>query len=110
MKQQVEITYFRANNYIHGYYKAADILVNSALDSYINRNRDVLFFPTIFNYTHYIELSLKYLIEKSEDCYDVLEQTESTYGNLKRRFKNKLDTHDLKTLLKYLDLPEDWSS
>ena len=91
-----------SNNHIHGYYKAADILVNSALDSHVDRDRDMLFFPIVFNYRHYIESSLKELIEKAEDSYDVLEQIESTYGELKKRVKNKLDTHCLKTLLKYL--------
>ncbi|KJH70772.1 hypothetical protein [Aliterella atlantica] len=90
-----------SNNHIHGYYKAADILVNSALDSHINRDRDMLFFPIVFNYRHYIELSLKNLIEKSEDCYDALEQTGSNYGSLKSRFKNNLN-HHLKPLLNHL--------
>lgn len=39
-----------SNNHIHGYYKAADISVDSALDSYINRHRDILFFPIVFKY------------------------------------------------------------
>ncbi len=91
-----------SNNHIHGYYKAADILVNSALDSELNRDRDMLFFPIVFNYRHYIELSLKDLIKKAEDAYDVLKQIESTHGELKKRVKDKLDKHCLKTLLKYL--------
>lgn len=91
-----------SNNHIHGYYKAADILVDSALNSHINRDRDMLFFPIVLNYRHYVELSLKDLIGKSEDCYDALEQTSSTYGSLKSRLKNNLDNHHLKPLLNYL--------
>lgn len=90
-----------SNNHIHGYYKAADILVNLALDSDINRDRDMLFFPILFNYRHYIELSLKDLIKKAEDAYDVLKQIESTYEKLKKRVK-ALNTHNLKELLEYL--------
>ncbi|WP_009630737.1 hypothetical protein [Synechocystis sp. PCC 7509] len=85
-----------SNNHIHGYYKAANILVNSALASDRNRDRDrdrdrdMLFFPVVFNYRHYIELSLKDLIDKVEDAYDVLKEIESNYGELKKRVKNKL--------------------
>ncbi len=62
----------RSNNHIHGYYMAADISVDSALDSHIERDRNMLFFPIVFNYRHYIELSLKNLIKKAEDAYDIL--------------------------------------
>lgn len=43
-----------------GYKTAADLMVEHAARS--SYDRDVLVFPIVFNYRHFIELSLKYLI------------------------------------------------
>lgn len=45
---------------IQGYKKAADLMVDAAEES--PRDRDKLVFPIVFNYRHFVELSLKYQI------------------------------------------------
>lgn len=41
-----------------GYKKAADLMVKRTIEDW--RERDLLVFPIIFNYRHFLELSLKY--------------------------------------------------
>ncbi len=43
---------------IEGYKKAADLMVERTIEDW--RERDLLVFPIIFNYRHFLELSLKY--------------------------------------------------
>jgi hypothetical protein len=55
--------------YIVGYKKAADILVDKIID---NRSiQDSLAFPTIFLYRHFIELSLKLIIRYGYQLFDI---------------------------------------
>ena len=55
-----EYRHYRLELMIEGYKKAADLLVERAKQ--VRQDQDVLIFPIIFNYRHFIELSLKYLI------------------------------------------------
>jgi hypothetical protein len=43
---------------VDGYKKAADLMVERTIEDW--RERDLLVFPIIFNYRHFLELSLKY--------------------------------------------------
>lgn len=52
--------HFRLENMIEGYKQGADLMVERALEDRVAL--DVLIFPIIFCYRHYIELSLKHLI------------------------------------------------
>jgi len=45
---------------VEGYKKAADLMVKRTVEDW--RERDFLVFPIIFNYRHFVELSLKYLL------------------------------------------------
>lgn len=64
-----------------GYKKAADIMVRHAEN--VRYDGDALIYPIIFNYRHFIELSLKYLI--------------ATFGK-SVNVDAKWDTHDLTSL------------
>ena len=68
----------RAVMMTRGYKKGADLMVNSARNS--NFDRDCLVYPIIFNYRHFLELSLKHLIatygptfgaEPNWNCHDL---------------------------------------
>ena len=48
------------NLYVAGYKEAADIIVREVMEHH--RNQDVLVFPVVFLYRHYIELQLKGII------------------------------------------------
>jgi hypothetical protein len=89
---------------MEGYYEAANMLISSALDE-CNSTRDLtlLFYPICFLYRHYIELSLKYLISKSELLYAILDEMGYSKGILQEYRKEKLTSvHRLKTLLDWL--------
>ena len=65
--------------YADGYKEAGDVLVE-----YVKENRfkaDLLVYPVIFNYRHYLELRLKELIIKGRKLYDV-EEALTTNHNL----------------------------
>lgn len=47
--------------YVDGYKRAADILVQHVADN--NADQDLLVYPTLFCYRHYLELRLKWLID-----------------------------------------------
>ncbi|HRE53683.1 MAG TPA: hypothetical protein PLP22_02680 [Candidatus Competibacter sp.] len=49
-----------AYGYIHGYKCAADSLVTQIIQT--RSNQDILVFPIVFLYRHYLELALKYII------------------------------------------------
>lgn len=89
---------------MEGYYEAANILISSALgDGKSARDLTFLFHPICFLYRHYIELSLKYLIPKSELLYAILDEIGYTKGILQEYRKDKLTSvHRLKTLLDWL--------
>lgn len=89
---------------MEGYYEAANMLISSALDEG-NSTRDLtfLFHPICFLYRHYIELSLKYLISKSELLYAILDEMGYSNGILQEYRQEKLTSvHRLKTLLDWL--------
>lgn len=91
--------------FIEGYYKAAEILISSALiDSSGSNNSTFLFHPICYSYRHYIELSLKYLIIKAEKLYHLLEMLDSTRGKIAKSVIPKLtSTHKIKTLSDWLN-------
>jgi hypothetical protein len=64
--------YSNDSSYIIGYWEAGDILVDTAINQN-NPQKDRLFFPICYNYRHFIELFLKYLILKAEELYSLLE-------------------------------------
>jgi hypothetical protein len=90
--------------FMEGFYEAAYMLISSALED-VNSTRDLtfLFHPICFLYRHYIELSLKYLIQKSELLYAILDELGYSKGILQEYRKDKLTSkHQLKTLLDWL--------
>lgn len=91
--------------FLEGYYRAAEVLVTSALgDSRRSSDFTFLFHPICYNYRHYIELSLKNLIIKSEKLYYILEKLDSVQGKITESVIPKLtETHRVKTLLDWLN-------
>jgi len=83
--------------YISGYCEAADKLTEIAL---ISGPKDTLFFPICFNYRHYVELALKYLIIAVEDYHSILRQLGQGEGKLIKSAKPKIVyEHGLQPLL-----------
>ena len=80
---------------MEGYYEAANMLISSALDEG-NSTRDLtfLFHPICFLYRHYIELSLKYLISKSELLYAILDEMGYSKGILKEYRQEELTSEN----------------
>ncbi len=86
LRQNAEINqfgHFRLEYMIDGYKKGADLMVERALKE--RTERDILIFPIVFCYRHFIELSFKYLI--------------NTYGNVVG-IESKWNTHNLSELWK----------
>ena len=91
--------------FIEGFYKAAEVLVSSALtESKTLADLMFLFNPICYNYRHYIELHLKYLIIKSEELYHLREMCDHTHSEISEMVEPKLTKyHRLKTLLDWLN-------
>jgi len=84
-----------------GYRRAADLLVKQAESN--DADRDFLVYPIIFNYRHFLELSLKYLlathgprvgIEPNWKTHDLLVLWEEFYDMLQRFGTNDPDEVD----------------
>ncbi len=88
-----------------GYYMAAEILISSALTDGPRSNKSsFLFHPICYNYRHYIELSLKNLIIKSETLYNLLKELNSTHGEITESVIPKLIyKHQINTLSDWLN-------
>lgn len=85
--------------HILGYYKAAGILGTSALEQEEDLKND-LFFPICFNYRHYVELSLKNLLEQARRlCRCSCENADEVCGDLTRETESRLHGHSLQSLL-----------
>lgn len=85
--------------YATGYKKAADILVDHAE----GRMGDFLFSPLYFNYRQFAELSLKYLIRRAEEVWDLCVRCHLATGQLSERVTEKLeDTHSIYRLQEWL--------
>ena len=81
--------------YAHGYKQAADILVDHI--SAIKRNQDILVYPIVFLYRHYIELCLKKIVRDGNILLDEPKEMP---------IHHKIDVlwNECKTLLKKLQL------
>lgn len=55
--------------YAEGYKRAADVLVDHVATQH--RDHNFLVYPTLFAYRHYIELSLKHLIQDARRLFDM---------------------------------------
>ena len=79
-----------------GYRRAADHLVDQALRDYTER--DFLVYPIVFSYRHFIELSLKYLVD-SYGSYVGLEANWKTHelDPLWEAFKSMLEKHGVQS-------------
>lgn len=87
--------------YINGYYEAAKILVDTALNG---NSKDILFYPICFNYRHYLELHLKSLVELTEELYLKMELLGYAKNNLDKTAENGLDkVHSIEVLFKYFE-------
>lgn len=53
--------------YIHGYFEAAEYLV----ENFLSMIQDHVIYPTMFLYRHYIELSLKYILYSLEYYHNI---------------------------------------
>jgi hypothetical protein len=89
--------------FMEGYYKASHILNSSALKEETKMSDlTFLFYPICYNYRHYVELSLKHLVEQLEKYYSILKELDSTYGKLEESVVPKLvGTHELDNLLRW---------
>lgn len=61
--------HYRPYAMMTGYKRAADILVDQALQD--GEDRDLLIYTIVFSYRHYVELSLKFLIAKYGDVVSI---------------------------------------
>ena len=61
MQESTSLTIFESYQLLTALRKRADLSVERAIRD--RMDRDMLVFPIIYNYRHFIELSLKYLIE-----------------------------------------------
>lgn len=87
-------------DYINGYYQAGEELSILSLNEKNNYKKNTLFYPTCFNYRHYLELHLKSLIVDTEILYDKMDTLMYLQnGTLSEKIKDDLDnTHNLEVL------------
>ena len=89
-------------SYIIGYWEAGDLLVDMAITTN-NPQRDRLFLPICYNYRHFLELNLKYLILEAEELYYLLEKENMQNKDYKNNFSNEINnTHNINKLLNWL--------
>jgi hypothetical protein len=87
--------------YIHAYFEAATILANTALN---NGPKDLLFYPVLFNYRHYLELHLKSLIVGAEELYLVMDDLGEAKGKLDARVLDELvSIHSIERLFNFFE-------
>jgi hypothetical protein len=87
-------------SYINGYYEAGTSLIEIAINERYSAKKDTLFYPTCFNYRHYLELHLKSLILDTEILYDKMDTLGYLEnGILSNKISDNIDnTHNLDTL------------
>ncbi len=88
------------SDYIGAYYDAASTLIKLALQ---NGYQDLYFYPICFNYRHYLELMLKYLILRTEKYHDILIDIGEDVEPFKKSVKENLKKeHSLQKLIQWL--------
>jgi hypothetical protein len=86
--------------YLSGYYEAGKILAERAR----GRSGIDLLYPICFNYRHYIELSLKYLVIVSEEVADIMDEIGYLRGKLLPSVRREIDQiHSIERLLRSLE-------
>jgi hypothetical protein len=87
--------------YIHAYFEAATVLANTSLK---NGVKDLLFYPILFNYRHYLELHLKSLIVGAEQLYFVMDELGDAKGKLNNSVQSQLDSiHSIECLFRLFE-------
>ena len=88
--------------YFFGYYEAGNILADAALSR--TGVADQLFYPICYSYRHYVELSLKYLVEETEKLAGILDELGDLKGKMiQSAGPELLKNHSLERLLRLLE-------
>jgi HEPN domain-containing protein len=90
------------DSYFWGYYEAGNILADACLTE--ASVADELFYPACFNYRHYVELTLKYLIQESVKLSEILDELGALRGKMDPdACSGLLGIHSLERLLRLLE-------
>lgn len=88
------------SDYIGAYYDAANTLIKQSLK---NGDQDLYFYPICFNYRHYIELMLKYLILRAERYHEILVKIGEDVKPIEQSARDSIKKeHSLQRLIQWL--------